>query len=76
MNRITRNAIVWAGTFAICLLLFWTAARTNLHFIQPLRFLVYVALAAIAMTALICWEFISSVRESERSLQSENTEEN
>lgn len=75
MNRTTRNIVVWAGTLAICLVLYWTAARTNLHFIQPLRFLLYVALAATAMTALICWEFIGSARERDQSPQSENTEE-
>ena len=76
MNRTTRNMIVWAGTVAVCLVLYWTAARTNLHFIRPLLFLGYVAVAAAAITALVCWEFVAAAREIERSTQSKMREEN
>ncbi len=75
MKRSTRNMIVWVGTVAVCVILYWTAARTNLHFIRPLLFLGYVAVAAAAITPLLCWEFVAAPRESERSSQSKTREE-
>ena len=75
MSPTVRNVVVWSGTLAVCLLLYWTSARPSLHFIQPLRFLACVALAAAAITALVCWEFVGSARRDERSPKTKTTEE-
>lgn len=51
-----RNFTVWAGVVAVCAALWFIAARTRLHFIDPTRFLIVVAIAAAVLTALLWWE--------------------
>lgn len=60
MTRRKRNLIVWAGVATISVVLWYFTARVNLHFIKPMQFLIYVAIAAAAITALLWWEVVSS----------------
>ncbi len=64
MTRTMRNIIVWLGVITISLILWYFTARVNLHFIRPMQFLAYVAVAAAAMTALLWWE-VSSGRSTD-----------
>lgn len=56
MSCTMRNLIVWTGVVTISLVLWYFTARVNLHFIRPMEFLVYVAIAAAGTTALLWWE--------------------
>lgn len=76
MNSLIRNSVVWIATVIVCFLLYWTAARTNLHFMQPLLFLGYVALAAMAITALLCWEFVLAARQDDTRTKPQISQEN
>jgi len=51
----TRNVMIWIGTAAIAFGLWFFAARTRLHLIDPLTFIGYVAVAALGLTALLWW---------------------
>lgn len=51
-----RNLIVWLGVIAVAAAVWLFAVRTSLHFVDPGRFLVLVAVAAGALTVLLWWE--------------------
>lgn len=51
-----RNFIVWAGAILIGVTLWWFTARVSLQFIDPTSFVVAIAIAAAALTALLWWE--------------------
>ncbi|RAH99148.1 hypothetical protein DLJ53_21610 [Acuticoccus sediminis] len=55
-----RNLAVWAGTIAVGVVLWWFTARVSLQFIDPAGFLVAIAIAAAALTALLWWEIATS----------------
>ncbi len=56
MKPRTRNLIVWGGVLAIVALIWLLAVRQGLHFRDPVAFLIVVAGAALALTALLWWE--------------------
>lgn len=51
-----RNLAIWAVAAMVVLGLWAFAARTRLHFIDPARFLILVAVAAALLTGLLWWD--------------------
>jgi hypothetical protein len=50
-----KNLLIWLGVGAIVFALWYFAARTRLHLIDPLAFIAWVAGAAAGLTALLWW---------------------
>jgi hypothetical protein len=50
-----KNLVIWLGVGAIVVALWYFAARTRLHLIDPLAFIAWVAGAAAGLTALLWW---------------------
>lgn len=50
-----KNLLLWLGVGAIVLALWYFAARTRLHLVDPLAFIAWVAGAAAGLTALLWW---------------------
>jgi hypothetical protein len=50
-----RNLVIWAGVAVVVLGLWFFAARTRLHLVDPMTFIVYVAVAAACLAALFWW---------------------
>ncbi len=59
MRSGSRNVLVWAVVVAISAAIWFFAARTRLHFIDPVLFLVFLAIAAAGLTALVWWEIVA-----------------
>ena len=59
MRSGSRNGVVWAVVVAIAAAIWFFAARTRLHFIDPVLFLVVLAIAAAGLTALLWWEIVA-----------------
>ena len=51
-----RNWVVWGVVLAIAAAIWFSAARTRLHFTDPSLFLIILAAAAAGLTALLWWE--------------------
>jgi hypothetical protein len=50
-----KNILLWVGVGAIALALWYFAARTRLHLVDPLAFIGWIAGAAAGLTALLWW---------------------
>ncbi|MGE0714614.1 MAG: hypothetical protein AB7P02_04150 [Alphaproteobacteria bacterium] len=60
MTRGRINAVVWIGVLAVVAGLWFFGVRTRVHLIDPLEFIVLVAVAAAFLTALMWWEMLKS----------------
>lgn len=52
---LSRNLLIWIGAGTIAFGLWAFSARTRLHLVDPLTFIIYVAIAALGLTALLWW---------------------
>jgi hypothetical protein len=66
----TRNALVWTGVIMVVVLLWFVAGRTHLHLVDETLFILWVGVAAIALSALYWW----SVRTSDEPSHSNQTD--
>ncbi len=53
------NAVVWCVVLLVAAGLWFFAARTRLHMVDPLSFIAVVGVAAAVLTALLWWEMAS-----------------
>ncbi|BBK34797.1 hypothetical protein EDC65_2714 [Stella humosa] len=58
MSKARINAIVWVGVLLVTAGLWFFGARTRLHLVDPLSFIVLVAVAALLLTVLLWWEML------------------
>ncbi len=65
MTPRTSNLIVWGGVLAIVVVIWLLAVRRSLHFSDPVAFLIVVAGAALALTALLWWEIASDPTDAD-----------
>ena len=68
-----RNLVVWCGTILIGAALWWFTVRISLQFVNPVAFLIRVAIAAAALTALLWWDIAAGGRD--RTDDDDNTTE-
>jgi hypothetical protein len=54
--RHLRNVVVWVGVIAVAAGMWFFVGRRRLHLIDPPTFLIFVAIATAALTALLWWE--------------------
>jgi di/tricarboxylate transporter len=51
----TKNLVIWGGVALVALGLWFFAARTREHLVDPMTFIAYVAVAAACLTGLFWW---------------------
>jgi hypothetical protein len=58
-----RNLVIWVAVIVVAAALWFFAARTRLHLVDPLAFIAYVAVAALCLTALFWWGLAGTYRD-------------
>jgi hypothetical protein len=67
MQARSRNLLVWIAVVAVAGLLWFFVARTRLHFIDPFKFVIVIAVAAAFLTGLLWWDVRCEGEETEQS---------
>lgn len=66
MRPFARNLMVWIAVLVIVAVIWFLAARTHLQFVDSTMFLMVIAGAAAALTALLWWEIATDSSDDGR----------